>query len=60
MKLNRLHNAWRIVRLQNNLDEISSEEILSLIAGPEDKVSPYSIWQNVLLFALLLLSCQGG
>lgn len=60
MKQNRIENAWSIIKYQHNMDAITEGEIMEIIALSEAKVSSYSVLQNIFLFALLLLSCQGG
>lgn len=60
MQLNRLKSSWRILQIQQLNDPITEEEIFSIINQTEKVTSTYSLLQNVSLFILILLSCQGG
>lgn len=60
MKLDRFKNAWQMLCVRHNLDLITEGEIMNIIKAYPLEPAGYSIWQNALLFVLLLLGCVSG
>jgi hypothetical protein len=62
MNLDNLKPAWRQFRLVNSMEAMDKKEILSIIERAEDfgarKIHRSLI--NVIVFTVLVISCQGG
>lgn len=59
MRLDRISVAWKVIKSQHGLQVMTDGDILQIIDQTK-KMSDYSVLQNVVLFILILLSCQGG
>ena len=62
MQLDNLKPAWKQLKVLDAIQHIESKEILSIIENSENtnKTKLQRVVFNLVLFAIITISCQGG
>ena len=62
MQLDNLKPAWKQLKFLDAIQHIESKEILSIIenSGNANKTKLQRVVFNLVLFAIITISCQGG
>ena len=62
MQLNDLKPAWKQLKLLNAMNQIESNEILSIIASRENtnKTKLQRVLLNIVIFIVITIFCQSG